>query len=212
MAGLFSTIFDHATGWLTKGGAASSAVKWVLGTAFNVDTPGRDLNRGVGSVNYPAQNVPQVTPAPKALSNQIRLTRYGTVIPRISGVQIIELREPVWKGPLQSTPFQSAQGVKYHYHQSLAYIICVGEIDTAVRWWENGVLRAEYGSAQSKLPGTLYVGSETQAVDPTMSAIEGAANTPAFRGVAWIMLPLFYLGTEPSKPEFKIEVYKSTPF
>lgn len=197
MANVFTNIVDSALGWFTKGGALSAAVKWGLNSLFDV------------ADSKESKSFTQ--PAPPQTDDNIRLTQYGNVIPRVSGAQLITCREPFWKGELVAEPFQTEQGVKYNYFMDLAYIICVGEIDGIYRAWENGELRAQYGTAQDKLPGTLYVGSETQTADPTISAVEGAINTPAFRGISYIVLNRHWLGTEVQLPTFKFEVVKGDP-
>lgn len=195
---LFSNIVNSALGWFTNGGARNAAVKWVSSTIANLIVGEDNKKYDVGQKDLPAN------------ADGIRLTTYGTVIPRISGTQLIAVNAPFWRGELIAEPFQTPNGTKYNYFMDLAYVLCVGEIDGVSRVWENGELRAEAGSAQAKLPGTLYVGNNTQLPDPTISAKEGAINTPAFRGVAYIVMPRHYLGNEVKLPEFKFEIHKSS--
>ena len=56
------------------------------------------------------------------------------------------------------------------------------------------------------LPGILYLGSDTQTPDPTMEAALGAGNVPAYRGLAYIVLTDFDLGTSGAVPQFSFEV------
>ncbi len=58
------------------------------------------------------------------------------------------------------------------------------------------VLNAAFtGGVTKKFPFTLveYQGSETQTADPTLAALHGIANTPAYRGLAYVVLPDFPL-------------------
>lgn len=196
MASFIGSIVDTALGWFTKGGAESSAVKWSNSSSF-----------------ASPDNVESIKPPPPpATDDNVRLTRYGTVMPRIAGTQLITTREPFWKGELISEAFQTEQGVKYNYFMDLAYVICVGPINGVHRCWEEGELRAEFGAGQTKLPGTLYLGDETQTADPLIVSSEGAINTPAFRGVSYIVLERHWLGTEVKLPTFKFEVVKGDAF
>ena len=60
--------------------------------------------------------------------------------------------------------------------------------------------------------GTLYTGTGTQLADPTMVAALGAANVPAYRGLAYMVLQDFNLGTSGYVPNFSFEVYGPTGF
>lgn len=196
MASLLTTILDAALGRFTRGGAQSNAVKWSTSSNYSA-----------------AQDAASIKQPPASQTDEhIRLIQYGTTIPRVSGTQLISVNAPFWKSALRSEAFQSEQGVKYNYFMDLAYPICVGPIIGIHRVWQDGELRAEYGSAQSKLPGTLYLGNNTQTADSVISAAEGAINTPAFRGLAYIVLENFWLGTEANLPVFQFEVVKGGAF
>lgn len=201
MANIITSLVDSALGWFTRGGAQSQPVKWATGSIFNAS---EQAQRRSG------QSIAQ--PTPPQNDDNIRLTPYGSVIPRISGTQLITFRQPFWKGPLIAEPIQTGGTTKYNYFMDLAYIICVGPIDGIHRFWQDGELRAEFGSAQTKLPGRLYTGTNTQSPDPTIQASE--TDVPAFRGVAYIVMPRFYLGETVRLPTFKAEVVGggSNPF
>ena len=46
----------------------------------------------------------------------------------------------------------------------------------------------EHSSSKMSAPPTFYYGTETQLADPTIQSYEGVANTPAFRGVTYVVL------------------------
>lgn len=58
---------------------------------------------------------------------------------------------------------------------------------------------------------TLHLGTETQTADPTIEAIEGVSNVPAFRGMAYIVYPNRQLSTAQGlrHPNFTFEVYQA---
>ncbi len=72
---------------------------------------------------------------------------------------------------------------RYSYSVSLAVALCEGEISGVARVWADGV---EW--SLNDLPLRVYTGSETQAPDPVIEAVEGVGNAPAFRGVAYVVL------------------------
>lgn len=58
---------------------------------------------------------------------------------------------------------------------------------------------------------TLYLGDELQLPDPTIEAVEGFGNVPAFRGLAYIVFPnrALSLAQGLRHPNFQFEVYQS---
>lgn len=58
---------------------------------------------------------------------------------------------------------------------------------------------------------TLYLGDESQDPDPTIEAVEGAGNVPAFRGLAYIVIRGFRLEQYGNRiPNFTFEIAKDT--
>ena len=58
----------------------------------------------------------------------------------------------------------------------------------------------------------LYLGTEDQLPDPTIEADEGVGNTPAYRGLAYIVFNDFQLEKYGNRiPNFRFEVYSGTP-
>ncbi len=93
----------------------------------------------------------------------------------------------------------------YAYSISFAVGICEGAIDGIGRIWANGEVLD-----QSGLDYRLYTGSEDQLPDPLIQAIEGAEDTPAYRGLAYIVfedLPLETFGNR--IPNLSFEVFRS---
>lgn len=115
----------------------------------------------------------------------------------------------------------------YSYFQSIALGLCEGPIDGVLRIWENGELKYDIraqqedetitqyndrieSSAEYATGFTLYVGTETQEADPTIEAVQGTGNVPAFRGLAYIVYPNRQLRDDQARrhPQFKFEVYR----
>ncbi|MEO1798063.1 MAG: glycoside hydrolase TIM-barrel-like domain-containing protein, partial [Pseudomonadota bacterium] len=92
----------------------------------------------------------------------------------------------------------------YSYSVSLGIALCEGEISQVARVWADG----EEVSLET-LNMRVYPGSETQLPDPKIAAVQGAENTPAFRGTAYVVME--DLALEPfgnRVPQFTFEVVR----
>lgn len=90
----------------------------------------------------------------------------------------------------------------YSYTLSFAVALCEGEIARVSRCWANGV-----PFDLSQLTWRLYRGTEDQAPDPLIEAIEGEA--PAYRGLAYIVfedMPVDAFGAR--MPQLSFEVVR----
>ncbi|PHS27669.1 MAG: hypothetical protein COA84_03960 [Robiginitomaculum sp.] len=91
------------------------------------------------------------------------------------------------------------------YTLSLAIGLCEGEIDGIGRIWADGAL---FDSALINM--RVYMGSETQAPDPLVEIKEGNGATPAFRGLAYVVLEDLPLETFGNRvPQFSFEVFRT---
>lgn len=93
---------------------------------------------------------------------------------------------------------------QYSYTISLAVALCEGTITRVGRVWADGVVMR-----QADLNMRVYDGSAFQVADPKIAAIEGLDNTPAYRGVAYVVfedLPLAQFGNR--VPQFTFEVMR----
>lgn len=120
----------------------------------------------------------------------------------------------IWTDRLVETKSTKRQGkggpkvTEYTYTRSYAVGVCEGEIAGYLIVKRNGKIVydtrtnaeltaagytsaqiAESRAAQTKWleTATLYYGGETQSPDPTMTAVKGAGNVPAYRGLAYIV-------------------------
>ncbi|EGP07797.1 host specificity protein [Bradyrhizobiaceae bacterium SG-6C] len=90
----------------------------------------------------------------------------------------------------------------YSYYANIAVGLCEGEIGHFGRIWADGKLLDT-----SNLTVRVHRGSEDQAVDGLIVAKEGAANAPAYRGLAYIVferLPLADFGNRIPQLSFEI--------
>jgi hypothetical protein len=102
----------------------------------------------------------------------------------------------------------SAPSVRsYSYSVSLAVALCEGEISQVGRIWADG---AEVPRHSLNL--RMYPGTETQLPDPKIAAVEGATNTPAYRGTAYVVLEDLDLSPFGNRvPQFSFEVTRPDP-
>lgn len=98
-----------------------------------------------------------------------------------------------------------AQSTTFRYSASFAVGLCEGPIARIERIWANGQPIDLSGFAWR-----LHPGGEDQAPDPLIEAIEGAANAPAYRGLAYVVfedMPLDRFGD--TIPHLSFEVVRT---
>ena len=92
----------------------------------------------------------------------------------------------------------------YSYSCNAAFALCEGEIAGIRRVWADGrELDLE------RITMRVHKGGETQAPDPLIEAKQGGGNTPAYRGVAYVVFDRFPLGDYGNRiPQFQFEVMR----
>ncbi|MEM7683319.1 MAG: glycoside hydrolase TIM-barrel-like domain-containing protein [Pseudomonadota bacterium] len=147
----------------------------------------------------------------KAKSLRIQTSTEGAPVPQVFGRmrvagQVIwstRFRERVTtrtEGGGKNTPTQRIS--EYSYSISFAVGICEGPIKRIGRIWADGVLlnRRSYTHR-------IYLGSESQRPDQKIAAVEGSANSPAYRGLAYIVfedMPLEDFGNRIPQLNFEV--------
>ncbi len=93
---------------------------------------------------------------------------------------------------------------RYSYSVSLAIALCEGEITRVGRVWADG-----REVARDDLNMRVYRGTEDQLPDPKIEAVEGAGQSPAYRGTAYVVLEDLDLGPFGNRvPQFSFEVVR----
>ncbi len=101
----------------------------------------------------------------------------------------------------------STSVTSYAYSLSFAVGLCEGEIARIGRVWANGALLDLSAYAHR-----VHRGTEAQAPDPLIEAIEGEAFAPAYRGLAYVVFedfPLADFGNTP--PQLSFEIIRPAP-
>lgn len=210
--------------------AGGALVGSAIGGAFGAAAIGAQIGWAVGSFVGQMLFAPHTTiegPRLRDLGVQISSDGapladiYGSV--RVAGnviwsTDIIETRHETDVGG-KGLGGPSATQVTYTYSVSLAVGLCEGEITGIRRIWADSKLI--YSVALGADPATFiantsrgtirfYLGTETQTADATIAAAEGAANTPAFRGVAYVVFENFQLADFANHiPNFEFEVVRN---
>ncbi len=95
----------------------------------------------------------------------------------------------------------------YSYSVSLAVALCEGVISRVGRVWADG----EEISPEN-LNMRVYAGTADQLPDPKIAVLEGAENTPAYRGTAYVVLEDLALGQFGNRiPQLTFEVMRAAP-
>lgn len=98
----------------------------------------------------------------------------------------------------------SAETVSYHYYCDLAVALCQGPIQSVSRIWADGNVLDNDNLGDKR----LHTGAEDQLRDPLIEAVEGAAKTPAYRGLAYMVLQRLHItpfGNRLPQLSFEIE-------
>jgi hypothetical protein len=148
---------------------------------------------------------------------QITASTEGAVIPRVYG-RMRTGGNIIWATDFREESETSRHGgggtgggggggtkvTEYFYFASLAVALCEGPITGVGRIWADGKPMNLDGVTMR-----VHLGGEDQDPDPFIAAKMGAANTPAYRGTAYVVfeeLPLERFGNR--MPQLSFEVFR----
>lgn len=168
------------------GGILSGGASWAIGAGFLAGNL-------VGTILTPHKQ-------PELADIRVQDAAYGKYIPRLYGKYRLS-GNVIWVGPAhehsQSGKGMGGKGNQPYVTMSLGVALCKGPITAVTRIWANGKLiydisnpsnfQAISGSAQMVTNFTVYPGDENQTADPVMQSYLGAANVPAYRGLAYVV-------------------------
>lgn len=193
MANLVLSASGAAVGYFVSG-ATGAMIGWTLASAMTTK---------------PAIGQPTIGDL------RTQTSQYGINIPIVVGGPQRITGNIIWSTEKQPYETKSIMGggkgggqevITVGYKISMAILLCKGEIAGISRMWQDGQLIVDAGNP---LPGTVYLGNNTQNPDPTMESYLGAGEVPAYRGLAYIVLTDFDLGQAGRVPIFSFEVVKS---
>ncbi len=98
----------------------------------------------------------------------------------------------------------SGSQTTFSYSSTLAIAICEGPIDGILRVWaDSKIINPNDGTYR------LYKGTEDQTADTLIESIQGVGKTPAYRGIAYVVIENFPLADYGNRiPNFTFEVQK----
>jgi hypothetical protein len=201
---------------LSSAGAAIGSGIPVVGPLIG-GTLGRVLGSSVGgTIDNAIFGVASKTQDGARLSDlNVQVSTYGKMIPIVYGSVRIA-GNVIWSRPIKETVTSSTTssgggkgggGTRtttnhYSYTVSLAIGLCEGEITEVVRAWADAqLLDMSQGSWR------LYKGTQDQLPDSYIESFEGVGKTPAYRGLAYVVLEDFPLAEYGNRiPNFTFEV------
>ena len=187
---------------------------------------GAAIGGAVGAALDPPKG-PKIT-GPRLSDLAQQTSSYGAAIPRIYG-SVATLGNIFWieNNALKESSHSSGGGkgggggaetTTYSYSATFAVGLCEGPIVGVRRIWAMGKLIYDAGTDDvammirnnmSVAGWKVYTGTDTQMPDPRMQAAIGAANCPAYRGLAYIVFYDFELadyGNSLMGAQIKVEV------
>src|SRR5690349_18114753 len=139
------------------------------------------------------QNVlfaPKPRRGPRLGDLSVQTSSYGTQIPKLFGT-MRAAGTVIWATDLSEHKTTSGgkgrpRVTSYSYTASFAVALSARPVASIGRIWADGkLLRGAAGDFKSPTQFRLHPGHEDQAADPLIVALEGAAQAPAYRGIAY---------------------------
>ena len=203
-------------------GAVGSAIGGAFGGAilgFSGAAIGGFIGSTIGSVvdNWIVSSLAPAQRIEGARLDSLRITSSteGAVIPRLYGRMRIG-GNIIWATDFREVTRTTSQGggkgggggkvttTEYLYFASFAVALCEGPITGIGRVWADGKAMDMTG-----VTWRWYPGDEVQTADPFISAKMSAANTPAYRGTAYVVLEELDLTPFGNRlPQISFEVFR----
>lgn len=209
------------------GGALLPAGITVLGTTIAGAAIGSQVGALAGAwvdqALFASSGQPRTLHGPRLQNLHGTASTEGTPIPRVYGRCRLG-GQIIWATDIEEEATTSTQSagrgkggarssrqtapttqVTYSYYANFAIALAEGEIAGIGRVWADGQELDLAGISYR-----LYAGSESQAADSLIVAREGAANAPAYRGVAYIVFEHFALASFGNRiPQFSFEIHRA---
>ncbi|MGH6872634.1 MAG: baseplate multidomain protein megatron [Rhizomicrobium sp.] len=208
MASLILSVAGQAIG-------ASFGTIDVLGLTLSGAQLGGAIGAFVGSEIDAALAPGQRVKGPRLSDISIQSSTEGAAIPRVFG-RVRVAGQLIWATRFKETSKTASSGGKgfggpkvtttdYAYSISFAVGLCEGEASRIGRVWADGTL-----IDLSQFTTRFYPGSETQAEDTLIQEIEDADNTPAYRGLCYIVFEDMALAQFGNRiPQLQFEVIRA---
>lgn len=215
------------------GQALLSIAGFAIGTAFGYPQLGFMLGSLAGNALFPTKLPGQM--GPRLTDGKTTTAQMGGPVMECYGTDTVA-GNIIWMAALRETSTSDSVGkggpsqtvTTFTYTQSIAVGLCRGTKVGIRRVWENGKLvydtRAQQdgesdadfntrlSAANTYAEGMVfYSGTEIQLPDPTIELDKGVGETPAFRGLCYVVFPDRSLRDDQAQrhPNFKFELADS---
>lgn len=197
VGGPFGAMVGRALGGLAGAAIDNALIGGTRGSARTIEGPRLLEQPGIASTEGAA--IPRVYGRARLGGQLIWATRFE------EETRVTVTREPRRGGKSMGGGGRATTTeIAYSYFANLAVGLCEGEIALVRRIWADG-----RELDLTTIPHRVHRGSEHQTPDPLIVAKEGAANAPAYRGLAYVVferLPLEPFGNR--IPQFAFEVVR----
>jgi hypothetical protein len=234
ITGVIGAIIGGVLGGIgTYGFGAPAGAAWGF-------TIGSMIGGIAGQVFWPEKADINTPPPPQPHETRLQFSSWGMAIPiqygdgRMAGniIYMSDIKETIERSRHRQ------DGVRYYemirtYTATFAIAFCEGPVPGVARLWMNNKVFADwrdptgeyypvgdYALAVANVETTVaraaayfsvYLGSESQSVDPTISTLLTAAEVPAYRGIFYIVFKDFPIGEFSGVPNIEVEVGDYTP-
>ncbi len=205
------------------GGSAIPAGASFLGVALSGAAIGSQAGAFAGayvdSVLFAPSGQTRAVDGPRLSDLRITASTEGSPLPKIYGrarvggqiiwatdleEQIATTTEAAGSGKGGSSESKT-RVTQYTYYANFAVALCEGVVTRLGRIWAD-----EQEIDLERTTFRLHTGTETQAADSLIAARDGAANAPAYRGVAYVVFEHFPLADYGNRvPQLSFEVFRS---
>src|SRR4051794_32806978 len=212
---------------LVPGIAGSAIGPSLFGAGFSLfgaSITGAEIGGAIGTLigteldNLIAPGTHITRKGPRLSDVNIQASTEGAPIPRVYGRMRVagqllwatKFKETVIKSDHQTGggkggPKVTETDIGYRYSISFAVGLCAGGVTKIGRVWADGNL-----IDISQFTTRFYPGDETQTFDPLIKEIEGESNTPAYRGLAYIVFEDMDLTNFGNRiPQLNFEIIRS---
>jgi hypothetical protein len=196
-----------------------------VGSFFGYASIGWSIGSAIGNYLFPSGG--QDVEGPRMTDRTVSGSTYGNYIPRIYGTyrvsgEIIDSKATYDEQAHKEEAGKGGGGgsyTTYTYFATFAVALCDHEIFGIRRIWFDGKLVYTLSDtadlAQIAKSGEfalrsmeLYTGTETQQPSPTLEAIHGAGNVPAYRGVSYLVFNRLDITKFGRIPQITVEVIR----
>jgi hypothetical protein len=185
-----------------------SAVGFALGGPI-----GAAIGAAVGQQVDQRVFAPKARQGPRLNDLKIQTSSYATPLPKVFGTMRLS-GTVIWATDLREERRKVSGGkgapktTVYSYSASFAVALSSRPVGRIGRIWADGkLLRGTAGDFKTPTGFRLHNGDEGQSADPLIAAAEGAADTPAYRGIAYAVFEDFQLADYGNRiPSLSFEV------